>query len=181
MELKLKTGNGELLNELLKNWLKNSAEIAMDRIKRVLIMFSAQIQNEDEFIAALYGQNVGDKTPLELVSKTLLNVIVKLFLVTKNLIYSFKNHFQRENLTKAVLRVQHVIELACQKRRLKELVAALEWSGNETVLAEILKWAQEASTEANFEKETSVGESKHLTARLKSLERLCAIIHSGQF
>ena len=93
MELKLKTGNGELLNELLKNWLKNSAEIAMDRIKRVLIMFSAQIQNEDEFIAALYGQNVGDKTPLELVSKTLLNVIVKLFLVTKNLIYSFKNHF----------------------------------------------------------------------------------------
>ena len=68
--------------------------------------------------------------------------------------------------------MQHVIELACQKRRLKELVAALEWSGNETVLAEILKWAQEASTEANFEKETSVGESKHLTARLKSLERL---------
>ena len=45
MELKLKTGNGELLNELLNNWLKNSAEIAMDRIKRVFIMFSAQVKN----------------------------------------------------------------------------------------------------------------------------------------
>ena len=38
------------------------------------------------------------------------------------------------------MRVQHAIERTVEKQCAKELVAALEWSGNETLLTEILNW-----------------------------------------
>ena len=48
-------------------------------------------------------------------------------------------------MTTDLLRVQHAMEVTCTLQCFKELVTALEWSENESVLAEILKWIQEAA------------------------------------
>ena len=48
-------------------------------------------------------------------------------------------------------RARHAIGISLRSLRVKELVGALEWSQNETVLGEILESAQEAG-----EKDTTV-------------------------
>ena len=40
------------------------------------------------------------------------------------------------------MRVQHAMEISLSKRCLKELVVAVEWSENDSLLTEILKWAE---------------------------------------
>ena len=47
-------------------------------------------------------------------------------------------------MTTNLLRVQHAVEASCMQHCFKELVAALEWSENESVLTEILNWMEEA-------------------------------------
>ena len=51
---------------------------------------------------------------------------------------------QQDSSPAALLsRVRHAIGVSMNSRRVKELVVALEWSQNEAVLGEILKWAEE--------------------------------------
>ena len=45
----------------------------------------------------------------------------------------------------SLLRIQHGIEVSLDKKCVKELIVAMEWSGNENVLTEILNWAEEAT------------------------------------
>ena len=52
---------------------------------------------------------------------------------------------QRKELTTTLLRIQHATTVSVNKRCVKELVVALEWSENEKVLLEILKWAEDAT------------------------------------
>ena len=44
--------------------------------------------------------------------------------------------------------MQHAIEISLNKNCVKELVIALEWSENETILDEILKWAEKVAAES---------------------------------
>ena len=47
--------------------------MTLDRLQRVLIIHSSAITNVQNFIVELYGQNVVDETPLDLVRHILLN------------------------------------------------------------------------------------------------------------
>ena len=67
MELEPETENGKRLCALLNAWTTRSPDLAFDKLKRVFILWGSKMIKEDEFIAALYGQGVGDETLLHLV------------------------------------------------------------------------------------------------------------------
>ena len=43
-------------------------------------------------------------------------------------------------------KVRHAIVTSLKARLVKELVVALEWSRNDTVLSDILKWAEDSGS-----------------------------------
>ena len=70
MELLPTTEDGLRLSVLLQEWTENSSENATEILQRILFMYSCQIVNEDTFISSLYGQNVLNDPPVELVIVT---------------------------------------------------------------------------------------------------------------
>ena len=64
----LQSENAKRLHAILTSWMKNKAsEPALDKLKRAFIGLSPEIENEDSFLAVLYGQGVLDESPLNLV------------------------------------------------------------------------------------------------------------------
>ena len=60
MELEPKTERGICLNKILENWQNDplQAAAAIDKLKRVFLLFSSKIINPITFLDALYGQSV---------------------------------------------------------------------------------------------------------------------------
>ena len=72
MDLNPKTETGSRLTIILNEWIQRQPEnAAVDMLKRVFLMYSPKIINEDSFIVALYGQRVVDEPPLNLVGSYL--------------------------------------------------------------------------------------------------------------
>lgn len=67
MEFEPKSEIGKSVLTVLDDWMKKSPDWALDKLKRIFITNSPQVANEDEFLAALYGQNILDETPPVLV------------------------------------------------------------------------------------------------------------------
>ena len=63
MELEPTTYNGRCLVGVLQNWLKKSPEIAHELLNRAFCMFALKLENQDDFLDALYGQKVLDEPP----------------------------------------------------------------------------------------------------------------------
>ena len=116
MELGLESETGKCLHTVLTNLIKNNPESALDKLKRVLIVYSSEIEDPDNFISLLYGQSVLDEPPFSL--------------------------SQRVPMT--LLRVQHAIETSLHKNCVKELVVALERNKSEDVINKVLKWTEKS-------------------------------------
>ena len=72
MDLNPKTETGSRLTIILNEWIQRQPEnAAVDMLKRVFLMYSPKIINEDSFIVALYGQRVVDEPLLNLVGSYL--------------------------------------------------------------------------------------------------------------
>ena len=67
MELDPQSENGKRLLAILLRWVTQSPEFAVDKLKRMFLTYSLSVKNEDGFLAVLYGQNVLDNSPLNLV------------------------------------------------------------------------------------------------------------------
>ena len=67
MDFQPQTETGKLLCTVLSNWLKKSPESVIDKLRRLFLMNSLKVKNDDGFITALYGQNILDETPSALV------------------------------------------------------------------------------------------------------------------
>ena len=63
----LQTETGKRLHEILAHRMIQAPESVLDKLKRVFVGLSIDMENEDKFIAALYGQQVLDESPLILV------------------------------------------------------------------------------------------------------------------
>ena len=50
--------NGNRLNQLLNNWLSKASDIPIDVLTRVFLMYAMKIENQENFLDALYGQRV---------------------------------------------------------------------------------------------------------------------------
>ena len=143
MELAPQTEHGRTLFSVLNNWMEKSPEYVVDKLKRIFLMNSLEIQKGDEFITVLYGQSVLDDSPSVLVQLRIPQFLNHYALILKQiLIFS-----QSQRFPTALLRVQHAMETAVSKRYVKELVVALELSGNDSVLTGIQKWTEGNSKE----------------------------------
>ena len=68
MELDPQSGTGKRLHSVLTKWNNNKTpELSWDKIRRAIVGFSAEIENEDRLISLLYGQGVVDESPFILV------------------------------------------------------------------------------------------------------------------
>ena len=68
MELDPQSETGKHLHSVLTKWSNhNTPDFSLDKIQRVVVGFSAEIENEDRFISLLYGQSVVDESPFILV------------------------------------------------------------------------------------------------------------------
>ena len=58
------------------------------------------------------------------------------------------NHFIQnpQQATEVLVKVRHAVVTSLKARLVKELVVALEWSSNDTVLSEILKLAEDSGS-----------------------------------
>ena len=67
MEFKPTSETGIGLLAVLKKWMDQSPEFAVDKLKRVFLRYSLQVQSEDRFVTLLYSQSVLDESPSALV------------------------------------------------------------------------------------------------------------------
>ena len=65
MELEPTTGWRTL--PVLKMWLEKSPESAVDKLKRVFLKYSLEMQNDDAFLTLLYAHSVLEESPSVLV------------------------------------------------------------------------------------------------------------------
>ena len=112
----LESETGKYLHTVLTKLINNNPESALDKLKRVLIVYSSEIEDTDNFISLLYGQSVLDETPFSL----------------------------SQRVPTTLLRIQHAIETSLKKNCVKELIVALERSKSEGVLNKVLKWAEKS-------------------------------------
>ena len=58
MELDPTSENGKRLNQLLNSWLSKASDLPIDVLTRVFLMYAMKIENQENFLDALYGQQV---------------------------------------------------------------------------------------------------------------------------
>ena len=137
------------LYNLLRSWIVKSPKAARDALLRIFILYSSRIENQEPLLDALYGQGVlGEEQYWELVrtfaprSKPRSLIFIH-FLTLGMQIRKPKNesypHYKAQEAILASIDDDAV--------HLKELVVALEWSKNETVLESILRWAEDKGFE----------------------------------
>ena len=63
MELQPTCETGKSLLPVLRKWMDETPELAVDKLKRVFLRYSPEVQNEDGFVTLLYSQGVLDESP----------------------------------------------------------------------------------------------------------------------
>ena len=68
MELEPRTITGKVIIHRFQSWKNAAREQLLEKLKRVLCLYSSKITNPDSFLSALHTQNALDELPLTSVS-----------------------------------------------------------------------------------------------------------------
>lgn len=74
MQFEPQTENGKRVLTMVKNRIDKSAAVRVDELKRILLVCSLKLKNEDAFVTLLYGQGVLEGSPSVLVKPNLFSV-----------------------------------------------------------------------------------------------------------